>query len=232
VTDPVAQLLTQVRTVRTGRRFVVIDKPAGLLSVPGKGPDNQRSAVSWVREHFPRADGPLVVHRLDMDTSGLLVFGLDADAQRTLSAQFEQRRVDKAYVALVEGLVARPSGVIDLAMRLDPDNRPVQVLDPVDGRDAVTEFAVLAYETDRTRLRLIPRTGRTHQLRLHCAALGHAIVGDVLYGPNAPAYAAEAERASANATDAPRARLMLHASELAFEDPDGGRVEVRSDVPF
>jgi tRNA pseudouridine32 synthase / 23S rRNA pseudouridine746 synthase len=222
VRDSDPSLLSAVRVVREGRRFVVIDKPAGLLSVPGKGADNQACAAGWVREQFPRASGPLVVHRLDMDTSGLLVFGLDEAAQRALSAQFEARSVHKRYVALVDGLMQRERGVIDAAMRLDPENRPVQVIDPVHGRAATTEFAVLSLETDRTRVELVPRTGRTHQLRVHCALIGHPIVGDVLYGR----VDARGERG----TDAER--LMLHASELAFDDPDGGRVEACSAVPF
>lgn len=215
-------MLAAVRVVREGRRFVVIDKPAGLLSVPGKGADNQACAAGWVRERFPRASGPLVVHRLDMDTSGLLVFGLDEAAQRELSAQFEARSVQKRYVALVDGLMPRERGVIDAAMRLDPENRPVQVIDPMHGRAATTEYAVLSLETDRTRVELVPRTGRTHQLRVHCALIGHPIVGDVLYG--------WVDAMGERGTDGER--LMLHASELAFDDPDGGRVEASSAVPF
>lgn len=222
VRDSDPTLLAAVRVVREGRRFVVIDKPAGLLSVPGKGADNQACAAGWVRERFPRASGPLVVHRLDMDTSGLLVFGLDEAAQRELSAQFEARSVQKRYVALVDGLMPRERGVIDAAMRLDPENRPVQVIDPMHGRAATTEYAVLSLETDRTRVELVPRTGRTHQLRVHCALIGHPIVGDVLYG--------WVDAMGERGTDGER--LMLHASELAFDDPDGGRVEASSAVPF
>ena len=214
--------LDGLRVVYAGRRCVVVDKPAGVLSVPGKGPGKQACAAGWVRERFPGASGPLVVHRLDMDTSGLMVFGLDEESQRELSRQFEAREVEKAYVALVEGAVARASGRIEAAMRLDPANRPFQVIDPERGREAVTEFAVMAYEVDRTRLRLVPKTGRTHQLRVHCAYAGHPIVGDVLYGTCVIAGGAR-----------PRAeRLMLHAAELAFTEPGGGRVEVVSAVPF
>jgi tRNA pseudouridine32 synthase/23S rRNA pseudouridine746 synthase len=201
-------------------RYVVVDKPAGMLSVPGKGADKQDCVASRVRAGFPAATGPLVVHRLDMDTSGLLVLGLDEEAQRHLSRQFELRRVDKAYTALVSGTPATESGTIDVPMRLDVDNRPVQIVDFEQGRAAITHWKVLALEPDRSRLRLIPETGRTHQLRVHCAHMGHAIVGDVLYGP-------QPETAEAGP------RLMLHAAELEFHDPtDGARVRVVSATPF
>lgn len=234
--DPSA---TQV--VFEGDGYVVIDKPPGVLSVPGKGEENQRSVVSWCRERYPAATGPIVVHRLDMDTSGLLVLGLTADAQRSLSMQFEARSVEKAYVAVVLGRVAAMSGVVDLPIRADLDRRPMQIVDLVQGRPAVTRFCVLGFEPDATWLRLEPITGRTHQLRVHCAERcvgglasvarggggqelaaaepGHPILGDVLYGPSDRPHAAE--------------RLMLHASELAFDDPKTGhRVRVASAPRF
>jgi len=202
------------------RRWVVIDKPAGLLSVPGKGAEKQGCAAARVREAFPDARGPLVVHRLDMDTSGLLLFGLDDDAQRQLSREFELRRVSKAYTALVAGTPAAESGVIVAPMRADIDNRPYQVIDEANGREAATRWRVLALETDRTRMRLIPETGRTHQLRVHMAHVGYPILGDVLYGPQ-PGTAGSAPR------------LMLHASELGFADPtDGSPVACMSAAPF
>lgn len=205
---------------RSPPRWVVIDKPAGLLSVPGKGADKQDCAAARVRAAFPAATGPVVVHRLDMDTSGLLLFALDEDAQRRLSGQFEGRTVAKAYTALVSGMPPAETGVIDVPMRADIERRPYQVIDPVQGRRAVTRWTVLALETDRTRMRLAPETGRTHQLRVHCAYIGHPILGDVLYGP-------QPETAEA------RERLMLHASELEFDDPtDGSRVVVSSAAPF
>jgi tRNA pseudouridine32 synthase/23S rRNA pseudouridine746 synthase len=197
-------------------RWVVIDKPAGLLSVPGKGDDKQDCAASRIRAMFPRASGPLVVHRLDMDTSGLLVLGLDPEAQRDLSEQFEFRRVEKAYIALVTGIPGAESGVIDAPMRLDVNRRPYQIIDFEQGRPAITRWRVLSVEVDRTRLRLEPQTGRTHQLRLHCAHIGLPILGDVLYGPQPE-----------TARSAPR--LMLHASELGFDDPTSGqRVSIES----
>lgn len=193
-----------------------MEKPARVLSVPGKGAEKQVCVASWVRGRFPAATGPLVVHRLDMDTSGLMVLALDAEAQRDLSRQFEERRTEKAYVAVVAGRVEGEAGEINAPMRLDVERRPVQIIDPVQGREAVTRWKVIGREGDTTRLRLEPVTGRTHQLRLHCAHIGHAILGDVLYGDGQSAE-----------------RLMLHAAELAFHEPsDSAMVRVESPAPF
>jgi len=209
--------------VHAHERFVVIDKPAGLLSVRGKGPDKTDCAAERVKGAFARARGPIVVHRLDMDTSGLMVLALDEEAQRELSEQFEARRVRKAYVALVDGLLRRDRGEIDVPMRPDLDRRPHQIADWTFGRAARTRFEVLALETDRTRVRLEPITGRTHQLRLHCAhplGLDAPILGDVLYGPPRIDPAASA-------------RLMLHAAELGFHEPGTGVERVfESRAPF
>lgn len=198
-----------------------MDKPAGMLSVPGKGANKQDCVASRVAAMFPGATGPLVVHRLDMETSGLLVLGLDPGAQRSLSAQFEARSVEKAYVALVEGAPAHDAGTITLPLRPDVSNRPIQIVDAAHGRPAVTRWRVLSREVDRTRVEFQPLTGRTHQLRVHAASpgprggLGHPIIGDTLYG----GPAAE--------------RLMLHAAMLSFLDPDSGRrLEFRSETPF
>lgn len=197
-------------------RWMAVDKPAGLLSVPGKGPENQYCAAAWVRERFPMATGPVTVHRLDMDTSGLLLVALDEEMQRELSMLFERRGVSKRYTAVVEGQVSGAGGVIDVPMRADITNRPYQVVDHELGKPATTEYRVMAYEPGATRLQLTPLTGRTHQLRVHCAHLGHPILGDVLYGDEGSAP-----------------RLMLHASWLAFTDPDTGRgVEIECAPPF
>ena len=202
--------------------FAVIDKPSGLLSVPGKGPHKQDCAAARVRAMFPNATGPLVVHRLDMETSGLLVFGLSPDSQRELSRQFEARIPEKAYNALVEGTVTLDEGEISLPMRPDVENRPWQMVDYLHGRSAVTRYRVLSREIDRTRVKFEPLTGRAHQLRLHAATareqggLGCPILGDVLYG---------------DVHSAPR--LMLHAAYLSFLDPaTGGRVAFESQTPF
>ncbi len=199
--------------------YVVVDKPCGLLSVPGKGPDKTDCVAARVRGMFPSAAGPMVVHRLDMDTSGLIVVALDAPTQRSLSMQFEARSVEKSYVALVEGDVPGDSGRIDEPLRTDIANRPLQIIDQAHGRAAITEWRVLARETDRTRIEFVPRTGRTHQLRVHAAhrrGLGCPILGDRLYG---------------DPDSAPR--LMLHAATLSIVDPaTSRRVEFTSPVPF
>lgn len=211
-----ARLIDGIRIVLETERYVVIDKPAGVLSVPGKGEDKQTSCVSWVRGRFPRASGPIVVHRLDMDTSGLLVLALDEASQRELSRQFEARLTSKAYVALVDGHVREEAGEIRVPLRPDYSNRPYQLVDLTHDKPAITRWRVLTYEGDRTRLRLELETGRTHQLRVHCAWIGHPILGDVLYGE---AHSAE--------------RLMLHAAELSFADPTtGSRVEARAAATF
>lgn len=220
----------ELRVVALAERYVVVDKPAGMLSVPGKGPHKADCVAARVRALLPHATGPLVVHRLDMETSGLLVLGLDEDAQRDLSGQFERRETRKAYVALVDGSrgqVPRDRGEINLPLRPDIERRPIQIVDHAHGRPATTRYRVLGREIDRVRLRLEPVTGRTHQLRVHCAdpcGLDAPIIGDALYGP--PGGHAPEE-------PAPPARLMLHAAELAFRAPGrGAMLDFASPVPF
>lgn len=200
-------------------RFVVVDKPAGLLSVPAKDltiTDNVRARIA---ARYPHARGPLSVHRLDMETSGLLLLALDPEAHRDLSTQFQERLVKKTYVALVDGAVEPDEGAIDLPLRLDPERRPLQIVDPIYGRPAKTYFRVIERRPTQTRLMLEPATGRTHQLRVHCAhpeGLGHPILGDRLYGDPGSAP-----------------RLMLHARRLVFEHPTTyQRVAVERPEPF
>ena len=200
--------------------IVVIDKPVGLLSVPGRGGGLRDSVQTRLRRRYPEASGPLVVHRLDLDTSGLLLAAKDADTQVALQAQFARREIEKRYVAWLDGEVRGEGGVIELALRVDLDDRPRQLHDPVHGKHAVTEWRVVSRENGRTRVALVPRTGRTHQLRVHAAhpaGLGAPIVGDRLYGRRDD--------------DAPR--LMLHAEALAFVHPHTGeRVALVTPAPF
>jgi tRNA pseudouridine32 synthase/23S rRNA pseudouridine746 synthase len=221
----------KLEVVHEADAFVVVNKPSGLLSVPGKGEAKQTCVASRVRAMFPRAAGPMVVHRLDMDTSGLMVVALTPDAQRELSGQFERREVDKAYVAILQGSPARDHGLIDLPMRTDIDDRPRQIIDFIFGKPSQTRYQILARDALRTRVRFEPMTGRSHQLRVHAAApasilrndgvwveggLACPIVGDALYGD-----ASSGER------------LMLHASELALTDPTTGqRVRFDSAAPW
>jgi tRNA pseudouridine32 synthase/23S rRNA pseudouridine746 synthase len=198
------------------RDFVVAVKPAGLLSVPGRGEAGADHLAGRVQRAWPDA---LVVHRLDMATSGLMLFARGPAAQRVLSRLFEQRLVDKRYEAVVHGLPADDAGAVDLPLGPDWPNRPRQQVDLARGRPALTHWRVLARDPARrrTRLALAPVTGRSHQLRVHLAAIGHPIVGDALYGPDAEAVPADAEGLEA-ANGAPR-RLLLHACSLAFDWP-------------
>lgn len=196
--------------------LVVVDKPAGQLAVPGRGDDKRD--CSWLRvcRRFPDA---LVVHRLDQATSGLLLFGRGAFAQRALSHAFAARAVDKQYVAVVSGLIVDDSGEIDLPLAADWPQRPRQRVDHAAGKPARTRWQVLARDAHarRTRLALQPLTGRTHQLRVHLAAIGHPIVGDALYG----------------AAPVAGPRLLLHASALRLRHPlDGRTCGFGSEPPF
>jgi tRNA pseudouridine32 synthase / 23S rRNA pseudouridine746 synthase len=183
--------------------LLAIDKPAGLLAVPGRGEDKQDCLWSRVRTDWPDA---LVVHRLDQATSGVMLFARGAAVQRALSAAFEQRRVAKRYEAVVLGVVADDAGAIDLPLGADWPNRPRQQVDLARGRRSLTRWRVLARDAQTTRLALEPVTGRSHQLRVHCAAIGHPIVGDALYG--------------AAGVAAPR--LLLHAAEITIAHPQHG----------
>lgn len=186
---------------------LVVSKPHGLLSVPGKGAHLADSLLTRLKEVFPAT---LLVHRLDRDTSGVMVFALVPHAQRHLGLQFEKRQVRKAYVARVHGHVPGSVGTIDLPLAADWLNRPRQMVDLRYGRPAVTKWEVLQACTDESRLMLFPRTGRSHQLRIHCQAIGHPILGDPLY-------------AEGDARQHPR--LMLHSVSLRFRHPaDGSEV--------
>ncbi|HET9206869.1 MAG TPA: RluA family pseudouridine synthase, partial [Burkholderiaceae bacterium] len=197
--------------------LIAVDKPAGELSVPGRGADKQHCTWARVRSEWPDA---LVVHRLDEPTSGLLLFARGVAMQRRLSRAFAERRVVKRYVAVVRGLVHEETGCIDWPLGADWPQRPRQRIDREAGKPAITEWQVLQRDTagQTTRLLLSPLTGRTHQLRVHLAAAGHAIVGDALYG--APHDLAEP-------------RLLLHASELQLAHPlDGTALRLQSQPPF
>jgi tRNA pseudouridine32 synthase/23S rRNA pseudouridine746 synthase len=199
--------------------IVVVNKPGGLLAVPGRGPDKQDCVTQRVRLLFPDCIEQPAAHRLDMDTSGLMVLGITAQAHRHLSAQFSQRTVEKTYLALLDGSVAKESGEIALRFRLDPDNRPHQVYDPVQGKLGQTRWRKLSTLHGQSLIEFIPLTGRTHQLRLHAAhplGLGSAIAGDRLYG-----------------TGVLGDRLCLHAARLCFDHPESGeRLEFISSAPF
>jgi len=195
--------------------LLVVDKPAGLPSVPGrKEPWLQRNLATFVQAEWSDA---LVVHRLDMATSGLIVFARGIGAQRRLSLAFEKRRVAKRYEAVVEGLMADERGEVDAPLIVDWPNRPRQIVDRTIGRPALTRWRVLARDADHTRVELEPVTGRSHQLRVHLLHIGHPIRGDEFYAP-------EPLRAP---------RLLLHAQRLAFKHPDTDAALVfESPCPF
>ena len=197
--------------------IVVIDKPAGMLSVPGRGADKQDCAWSRVRKSHPDA---LIVHRLDMATSGLLLFARDVEAQRRLSIAFADREVKKRYVAVVHGRIEPGRAEIDLPLMADWPNRPRQKVDVEQGKPSLTRYLVLGHDaaTDTTRLALEPITGRSHQLRVHLLAIGHPIVGDGLYATRHPMTSQ---------------RLLLHACELVVPHPFSGEaLTFRSEPPF
>jgi len=195
---------------------LVVDKPNGLLAVPGRGPHLQDCVASRVQAMFADA---LVVHRLDMATSGLMIFARGAEAQRRLSRAFAQREVHKRYVAVVHGRPEPAEGEIDLPLIADWPNRPLQKVDHAQGKPSLTRYRTLGVEGERTRVELEPVTGRAHQLRVHLMAIGHPIVGDALYAP--PDLRADADR------------LLLHAAQLRFAQPiSGAAIAVDSVVPF
>lgn len=183
--------------------LIVANKPPGLLSVPGRGEDKQDCLATRVQAEFADA---LIVHRLDMSTSGLLVLARGEAMQRHFFKLFRERQVDKRYLAVVAGQVADDSGEIDLPLICDWPNRPRQKVDFEIGKPSLTRFRVVDRDpqADTTRLALEPVTGRSHQLRVHLAALGHPILGDDLYGGEATGRAE---------------RLLLHALDLAFVHP-------------
>ena len=206
------------RVLWSDRSLLVLDKDSGLLSVPGIGEDKADCLASRAARCFR---GARIVHRLDRDTSGCIVMALDAQTHRELSVQFQDRTVGKTYEALVQGIVTGEEGLIDLPLRKDLVNTPLQVVDHVHGRSAQTNWRVMSRDAERgiTRLELLPRTGRSHQLRVHCRELGHAILGDDL-------YALPAVRAMAP-------RLCLHARSVRFTHPTTGEhMNIECPTPF
>jgi tRNA pseudouridine32 synthase / 23S rRNA pseudouridine746 synthase len=213
----------QVRVLHRDGAFLVLDKPDGLLSVPGRGADKADCLSVRVQAQDPDA---LIVHRLDMATSGLILMARGAQMQRRLSRAFAERQVSKRYIAVVAGLAEAPTApadwsVIDLPIAADWPNRPLRMIDRERGQASVTRWRVLAHDgaAGTTRVELEPVTGRSHQLRVHLKAIGHPILGDALYAPPAVASAAP--------------RLLLHACSLRFTHPlSGAAMEFSSPAPF
>ena len=205
--------LWMLEIIHSDAAFLAVNKPTGLLTVPGRGPTKQDCLYHRVLERFPNA---LVVHRIDMDTSGLILFARSPEAQRSISLQFEKREISKTYIAVVEGVIEENEGMVDFPMRKDMTQRlpPKHLVDCIRGKKAVTEWKVLERTASTTRVALFPRTGRSHQLRVHMQAIGFPIVGDPIYGT-------------------PAERLMLHAQTLEFCRPVSGEpIQLECPAPF
>ncbi|MDA7429755.1 RluA family pseudouridine synthase [Primorskyibacter aestuariivivens] len=215
MSDTYAPPDTPLDVLHEDHEILIVNKPAGLLSVPGKGAHLADCLITRVQEVFPTA---LLVHRLDRDTSGVMVFALTPHAQRHLGLQFEKRQVKKTYVARLWGRLEPKTGTVDLPLIVDWPNRPRQMVCHETGKPAQTDWRVVKYGDNETRVRFMPKTGRSHQLRVHALALGHPILGDPFY-------------ASGAARDFPR--LMLHSEELRLRHPDGGEgMKFRAKAPF
>ena len=222
---PPAHVRSGIELVYVDDSLIVLNKPAGLLAVPGRGEDKQDCLSRRVQQQYPDA---LIVHRLDMATSGLILMARGTAMQRALAKLFENREVGKRYVAVVDGDIGniknedkvqlRPANeaqeawqLIDLPINVDWPNRPLRVIDPIHGKASQTRWRVASFDAaaESTRVELEPITGRSHQLRVHLQALGHPILGDMLYAPQA--------------VQAKASRLLLHATKLAFDRPENGQ---------
>lgn len=204
--------------LREDKHFLLVDKPAGLLSVPGRHPDNDDCVLSRLERNYP---GASIIHRLDFDTSGVMVVALNKKAHGAIARQFQERETYKRYTAHVSGALAEHHGEIDLPIAPDQDNRPKYKICPETGKPSLTRYRVDHYwqVSDTSQVTLEPATGRSHQLRLHLAAIGHPILGCAFYAPDTIRSSAE--------------RLRLHATELRFRHPvTGEQVSVISPCPF
>lgn len=209
--------LSQIELTHQDAALLVVNKPSLLLSVPGRAEDNKDCLITRLQHNgYPEAR---IVHRLDWETSGLMVIARDPDSHRELSRQFQDRETDKAYSALCWGEPEQDGGEIDLPLRYDPPNKPRHVVCHLQGKSALTRWRVVERHGDYSRLELRPVTGRSHQLRVHLLAIGHPLLGDRLYAPP-PALEL-------------RSRLCLHASALGFSHPHSGeRLRFASTAPF
>ena len=206
----------EIPVIYRDETIVVLDKPTGLLSVPGIGFEKRDCVAVRVAS---AVEGARIVHRLDRDTSGVMIMANDKETHRELSRQFQDREVQKTYEAIVFGVVKDDIGTIDLPIRKDMENRPRQCVDHEQGKPSLTNWKVLEREDDRTRLALYPKTGRSHQLRLHLREIGHPILGDDL-------YATTEQQAMAP-------RLLLHAVSLTVVHPVSlESMTFESKVPF
>ena len=194
--------------------LLIVNKPSGLLTVPGKDPKHADCLIARINRVFPTAK---IVHRLDMATSGIICLAMHKEAHRNLSIQFQDRKTAKRYIARVFGKLEQETGSVDLPLICDWPNRPKQMVDHDNGKPSLTHFKVLEYEQNATRVELTPITGRSHQLRVHMLSLGHPILGDKLYAhPEAFAMAP---------------RLQLHAEMLTLAHPASGEALIFKAAP-
>ena len=211
--------MQELQIIHSEADFLVVNKPGGLLSVPGRGPDKQDCVVNRIKTLYPDCIQQPAVHRLDMYTSGIMLLALNETSHRNLSRQFAQRLVEKEYIAVLDGIVQGKKGLVDLKFRLDPDNRPYQIYDPKQGKRGISRWEKICDKEGESHIRFFPETGRTHQLRLHAShvlGLGIPIVGDFLYG---------------NGQDGEK--MFLHASKISFLHPvNGNRIQFVSTPDF
>lgn len=208
IARPIPEILYQ------DEELIAVNKPSNLLSVPGRGPDKQDCVSKRVQAVYPSAE---IVHRLDYDTSGILLMALNKNSQSALGRQFQQREIEKYYIAVVHGRPDQLSGTIDLPMRCDFERRPLQIIDHHQGKQAMTHWQLIDSDRQSSRLLLKPVTGRSHQLRLHLKNLGHPILGDNLYGSQTSYAMAD--------------RLLLHARQIRFVHPATGAMITINSVP-
>lgn len=205
-----------IKYLHEDEEFIIVDKPANMLSVPGRTPDKKDCLISRIQARFP---GALIVHRLDFGTSGLMVIALNRESHRELSRQFQDRETKKTYIAEVYGKLENDSGEINLPLRCDWERRPRQIVDHELGKKAQTFWQIIKRTEQSCRIKLTPITGRSHQLRVHMQAINHPILGDDL-------YAHESAFSMAN-------RLLLHAKTLLITHPSQKiHMEFSADVPF
>ena len=209
--------LSNIQILHQDPCFLIVNKPSLLLSVPGRADDNKDCLITRLQDNgYPEAR---IVHRLDWETSGILVIARDPGSHRELSRQFQDRETEKTYIALCWGQPDQYSGHIDLPLRYDPDNKPRHIVDHQLGKSAQTFWRILERHPDHCRIELTPITGRSHQLRVHMLAIGHPLLGDRLYAEG-PALAA---------CD----RLALHAQRLVISHPHNGeRLTFDCPAPF
>jgi tRNA pseudouridine32 synthase/23S rRNA pseudouridine746 synthase len=209
--------LGDVEYIYNDDQIIIVDKPANMLSVPGKTPEKQDCLIHRVQQRFPKA---LIVHRLDFSTSGLMVIARNPKSHRELSRQFQDRETEKTYIAKVYGHPEEESGEVNVPLRCDLERRPLQIIDHQHGKAAQTFWRILERHENSSSLELTPVTGRTHQLRVHMQALGHPILGDELYGQKDAFALAD--------------RLLLHARRLIITHPtDNNRLTFLSNIePF